>query len=71
MRARPRPPADADRVDVVEQQPVHLDRRDLAAGEPDHQQPAAGRQGAQRVGEPVTADGVDDDVHAAPVRSAP
>jgi hypothetical protein len=48
MGARPRAPADSDRVDVVEQQPVDLDGRNLAAGEADHQQPLkdnpAGRQ---------------------------
>ena len=64
---RPCAPADADRVDVVEQQPVDLDGRDLAAGEADHQQPPAGGQRPQRIGEPVAADRVDDDVHAAAV----
>ena len=58
-------PADAAHVDVVEQQPVHLDLGDaLAAGEADDEQPALRRQGAQRVGEHVAADHVEHDVDA-------
>src|SRR6266545_5963654 len=64
---RVRAPAHPDHVEVVEQQPVDLHGRDLAAGEADHQQPALGGEAAQRVGEPVAADRVEHDVHAAPV----
>ena len=41
-----------------------LHRRDLPAGEADDEQPALAGQAAQRVGEPVAADRVDDDVDA-------
>ena len=61
-----RAPADADDGDVVEQQPVDLDGRDLAGGEADDQQPAVVLEAAQRVGEPVAADRVDDDVDPPP-----
>ena len=39
-------PADADDVDVVEQQPVDLHRRDLARGEADHEQPPERARGS-------------------------
>ena len=58
-------PADAHDVDVVEQQPVDLDRGDLARGEADHQQPPERAQAAQRVGEAVAADRVHDEVDPA------
>ena len=57
-------PAHTQDADVVEQQAVDLDRRDLAAGEADDQQPAAGGQGAQGIGEAIAAHRVHDDVHA-------
>src|SRR4051794_15323591 len=63
-RERVGAPADAADVDVVQQQPVDLHRRDLAVGEPDDQQPAERGQAAQRVGEPRPADRVDHHVDA-------
>src|SRR4051812_448893 len=63
-RIRVGAPADAADVDVVQQQPVDLHRRDLAVGEADDQQPAERGQAAQRVGEPRSADRVDHHVDA-------
>ena len=62
------PKPDAHHADVAQQQPVHLDRRNAAAGrEAQHQQPALGRQHADRVVERIAADRVDHDVDAAAV----
>ena len=58
-------PADAADVDVVEQQPVDLDLGDaLARAKPTTSSRPCGGQAAQRVGEGVAADHVDDDVDA-------
>src|ERR1700677_4860060 len=57
VRAGPGAPADTDDVNVVQQQSVDLHGRDLSAGEADDQQTAPRRQRAQRIGEPVAADG--------------
>ena len=58
-------PAGADHLGVVQQQPVDPDLGDRAAGEPDHDHPAALAQRAQAVGEAVAADRVEHDVDAA------
>src|SRR4051812_3956414 len=58
-------PGRADDVDVVEQQPVDLDGRNLTTGEADDDQPTLLPQGPQTVGEAVTTDRIDNDVGAA------
>ena len=58
-------PAGADHLGVAEQQAVDLDLGDRAAGEADHDDPAALAQRAQAVGEAVAADRVEHDVDAA------
>jgi YVTN family beta-propeller protein len=64
VREGPRAPADPDHVNVVEQQAVYLDGGNLTAGEADNEQPSTRRERAQRVGEPIAPDGVDDHVDA-------
>jgi hypothetical protein len=57
-----RAPAHAHDVEVVEQQPVDLDARDLPVGEAHDQQPTASTQTAQGVGDAVTTDRIQHEV---------
>ena len=61
----PGAPPDADDREVAQQQPVHPDLGDRPGGEADDEQPPAGCERAQRVGEAVAADRVDHDVDPA------
>ena len=64
----PRPcvaaPGDADEVDVLQQQTIDPNGRDLTAREADHEQATVGAQASQRVGEAVATDRIDYDVDA-------
>ncbi|COZ47243.1 Uncharacterised protein [Mycobacterium tuberculosis] len=68
MGQRPGAPAYPDNVNVVEQKAVYLHGGNLAASEADDQQPSSRSKRAQRIGEPVAADRVYDDVDTTAVR---
>ncbi|KAG1437413.1 hypothetical protein G6F57_020257 [Rhizopus arrhizus] len=64
-------PLQTDDADVLEQQIVRLQRRDLARREADHHQPAAPGQGAQRSREDFVAQGIEHDVCASAIGCRP